>query len=89
MSPYINHEKRRILYKKLTELWELPELDAGSKNYVITKFLLTQLPKEPGYADYNELVGVLECCKLEIARRVIYPYENKKCSENGDIFEKD
>jgi len=38
------------------------------------------------YADYNEVMGVLECVKQELYRRLIVPYENKKKEENGDVF---
>ena len=87
--PHIIQEKRKILYKKLTELWDLPELDAGSKNWVICKFLVTQMPKEPRYSDYNEAIGILECAKLEIARLKLFVYENKKIVENGNALEED
>ena len=33
-----------------------------------------------------EVLGVLECVKLELYRRVAAPYEDKKCQENGDVY---
>ena len=32
-----------------------------------------------------ELVGALECCKLELYRRMVGPYEDTKIEANGDI----
>lgn len=31
-------------------------------------------------------VGAIECAKMEFARRVIFPYEDRKISENGDVY---
>jgi len=31
-------------------------------------------------------VGVLECAKMELYRRVAAPYEDKKKEENGDVY---
>jgi len=32
------------------------------------------------------VLGALEGAKTEFIRRVITPYENKKCAENGDVY---
>ena len=32
----------------------------------------------------TELIGCLECCKLEFYRRLAASYEDKKICENGD-----
>ena len=37
------------------------------------------------YADYRDFIGELEMAKLEIYRRKIAPYEDKKIIENGDV----
>jgi hypothetical protein len=39
------------------------------------------------YANINEVIGVLECAKLEIYRRVAAPYEDEKIDQNGDVFD--
>ena len=39
------------------------------------------------YSFLNDFIGVLECIKLELYRRVASPYEDKKILENGDVFE--
>ena len=38
------------------------------------------------YANINEVIGAIECAKLEITRRIIAPYEDSKIAENGDVF---
>ena len=38
------------------------------------------------YTTLNEIVGVLECAKLEFYRRVTAPYEDEKIKQNGDIY---
>lgn len=67
---------------------EFPE-NAGELSYalsqVIVKYLLLSKPK-PRFADYNEVIGVLETLKLEIYRRLLIPYEEKMRAKNGDVF---
>ena len=38
------------------------------------------------YANINEVIGAIECAKLEIYRRVAAPYEDQKAVANGDVF---
>ncbi len=58
----------------------------GDLNYVIT-YLCHLFIKAKGkrYATLNTVVGVLECAKQELYRRVIAPYENLKIESNGDV----
>jgi hypothetical protein len=37
------------------------------------------------YATINEVIGVLECAKLELYRMIAAKYEDKKRAENGNI----
>lgn len=39
-----------------------------------------------GYVELNEVVGALESAKLELYRRIVGPYEDKKSAENGDVY---
>lgn len=67
------------------ELIHLPqEAMAGHINYIITKLLQRTVPVR--YNDYNTLIGLLECTKLELYRRKIAPYEDKKIEQNGDVY---
>jgi hypothetical protein len=62
--------------------------DAGELNYVITKLCDRYLlVKGLNYGNLNEVVGVLECAKLEFFRRVAANYENSKIEANGDVYE--
>ncbi len=65
----------------------LDPINAGELNYVITSILLDYLSaKGAGYNWKNEVVGVLECVKLELYRREIAPYEELKIKQNGDVY---
>ena len=66
---------------------EDPKDQAGVLNYCITS-LLNEVLKTNGlkYRNINELVGVLECAKLELYRRVASPYEDEKKDSNGDVY---
>lgn len=99
--PYVQSEYREKLDPLIAPLQqELMHTDAGVRagcvNYVITKLLQAiagpfnlNKGENPvwGYRTLNEAVGVLECVKLELNRRVIGEYEDKKISENGDVLE--
>lgn len=59
----------------------------GELNYLISKSVAKVLEKKPtSYTRINALIGVLECAKLELYRRVAAPYEDSKCEENGDVY---
>ena len=49
--------------------------------------MLHKLAKETcgNYEDYRNFIGELESAKLEIYRRLVAPYEDKKIKENGDV----
>ena len=62
--------------------------NAGELNYLITTTVDAYL-NDPEietvrYARLNEVIGVLECAKLELYRRVVAQYENKKIAKLGD-----
>ena len=79
--PYIEQDRRQLL-----DAYAVEAQTPGELNYVITKLMLRFLGSTPGYVDYNEAIGVLECIKLELYRRAVAPYEDKKCEENGDVY---
>ncbi len=85
--PYIKKEKRLGLREAADNLngWIC---DAGDFNYAISclvHFYFRDNPGNPNYDIFNEVIGVLECVKLELYRDVIGPYEQKKKEENGAI----
>lgn len=85
--PYIKGSSRDHLAARNTE--DISELcySPGDLNYVITKICDDYLGKNPSYTHINEVIGVLECAKLEFYRRVAVPYEDKKIEENGDVYQ--
>jgi len=86
--PYIKQEERTyeaqisILIDKLKAVPE--DKRAGHINYIITLLLKKCYPSY-NYHTFNEIVGALECIKLELYRRLIGPYEDFKILENGDV----
>jgi hypothetical protein len=76
--PYIKEEKRKKNLKPETP---------GELNYVITRLVSTYLGSNPNYSKFNEVVGAIESCKLELYRRLIVPYEELKKWDNGDLTE--
>lgn len=60
----------------------------GELNYKITELVDAYLEVHGGvnYSNINACVGVLECAKLELYRRIAAPYEDKKTKENGDVY---
>ncbi len=60
---------------------------AGELNYLITMKIDSYLNhKGISYTNLNEVIGVLECAKLEIYRRLVSNYEDEKIAENGDVY---
>jgi len=84
--PYIPESKRKYF-----DVLFHPESDLthpGSLNYVFTSFIKAYIERKggPSYTVYNEVIGVLECCKLEFYRRLVADYEDLKIKENGDVY---
>lgn len=78
--PYISKFRRK------TVLLTGPE-NAGELNYRITDILTGYLISQgTSYQTFNDIIGALEGAKLEIYRRKIAPYENKKIKKNGDVY---
>ena len=82
--PYIKEGDRKFAYDDPASLGEL--------NYCITSRILKYLDNinqagmRASYTDYNNIIGVLECAKLEFYRRMVAEYEDQKLRENGDVF---
>ncbi|MBW1774099.1 MAG: hypothetical protein JRG79_07335 [Deltaproteobacteria bacterium] len=62
--------------------------NAGELNYVITRCVDEYLIQKGSlrYANINEVIGVLECAKLELYRRIAVPYEDGKKEASGDVY---
>ena len=84
--PYIPQQRREDLFPEFGAA--IPRTP-GELNFVLAdtiKFYLERKDGRPSYANYNEVIGVLEALKLEIYRRLVAPYEDQKIRENGDVF---
>lgn len=80
--PYIKNEDRSPILAN-NDLIE----DAGELNYVITTLINNYIDKNKKcYTTLNEVIGVLECAKLELYRRIAAPYEDVKIQQNGDVY---
>lgn len=61
----------------------------GELNYLITRLCRLYLERNgTSYTHVNDVVGALECAKLEFYRRVVVPYENEKWHQNGDVYDR-
>lgn len=79
--PYILKEDRPLLDAGSTPL------TPGELNYLLTMTCIKYLESRgESYQTYNNIIGALECAKLEMYRRSIAPYEDKKIQENGDVY---
>ena len=88
--PYITPEEREWLDKHVDQ--NAPIKTAGQLNYVISKLVHNYIQNRHGVLNYvkiNEVIGVLECAKLELYRTVAAPYEDKKREENGKVSKLD
>lgn len=81
--PYITPERRLKIDAHNTPT------TIGELNYEITSTILDYFYAnnfEINYTNINSVIGVLECAKLELYRRVAAPYEDVKKEENGDVY---
>ena len=80
--PYIKKERRNAIMSG-----DEPR-DPGELNFALTIIVDKYLQNRGGlrYAHINEVVGALECAKLELYRRVAAPYEDQKMKESGDVY---
>jgi len=80
--PYIKQIDRHVA----EDAAKLPET-AGELNYLFTRTIVNYIfIKHESYQTYNDIIGALEGAKLELYRRKIAPYEQKKMEENGDVY---
>lgn len=94
MMPYIKQKIREKIDPAIKELGLKIVTSAenngraGNTNYAITKLMGEVFGpiEDMGYNDFNEVIGVLECCKQEFYRKQISPYEDFKEKQNGEVF---
>ena len=89
--PYIKPEDRPELDNLIDQLTDsiLATEDGweGNMNYSISR-LTNNIVQRRGksYRLFNAIVGVIECVKMEVYRRLVVPYELRKSYINGDVF---
>lgn len=83
--PYIKKEDRESIWN------ETPGLLAYHLTMEVLDFLDEQRckgnKKTNNFEEYALAIGVIELTKLELWRRLITDYEDKKRKENGDVYE--
>ena len=86
--PYIPQHQRNSVEIDLqcTGLSFIPQ-NAGELNFIVSTLIANYI-KDNGlkYATVNEMIGALECAKLELNRVIIGPYEDIKIQENGAVY---
>ena len=87
--PYIPQARRDGIELELSadRLNWCPE-NAGELNFLVSTFIANYIrTKGCKYAVLNEMIGALECAKLELNRVIIGPYEDEKIAENGPVYD--
>ena len=83
IMPYVNKESRESISEN-----NIPQ-NPGELNYLITISIDDYLNYHGlNYQHINDVVGVLECAKMELYRRIAIPYEDVKKEKNGDVYSK-
>ena len=90
--PYIKQEDRTKfnsaiddIVDELTNHNRVELTSVGNLNYVVSSILWELFRKKPSYTLGNNLIGVLECVKQELYRKLLAEYEDIKEKENGTI----
>lgn len=86
--PYITQDRRDAFDEYIFEIVEELE-NAGEFNYVISKIAacLVNQGVDTRYENLNAVDGAIGLAQAEFRRRWVYPYEDQKIYENGDLFD--
>lgn len=89
--PYIKEEDRQTFMvgpEGATYGVYLSGIDTpGKLNYLLTTVCDAYMKRgHKSYQEINDIVGALECAKMEFYRRIAIPYEEIKIKENGDVY---
>lgn len=78
--PYIpQSEKNRVDQDNLITT-------AGQFNYALNQLVSIYIEQNGfNYQTSNDIIGAMECAKLELYRRLVAPYEDGKILQNGDV----
>lgn len=81
--PYISQGERSSL-----EEGRVPT-KPGELNYLMSQLIRSYFAMKGvqlSYTAINDVVGVLECLKLEVYRKLAGPYEDVKERDNGSVW---
>lgn len=87
--PYIDIESRERLKHTVEDMRDYIDGEPktpGELNYLLTSMCDEYTKGQLSYSVINEVVGVLECVKLEYSRKVAVPYEIQKEHDNGGVL---
>ena len=87
--PYIPQNTRTSIdYDLMAQGVTWTPANAGELNFLVSTFIANYI-RENGlkYAVVNEMIGALECAKMELNRVIIGPYEDRKIEENGGVYQ--
>jgi hypothetical protein len=84
--PYLPSSQKEKIDRGLIAL-NLSELkDSGSLNYAIHQVVAQYISQnKDSYQTYNDIIGALECAKMELYRRLVSDYEDRKILQNKDV----
>jgi|TARA_B100000035_G_scaffold58292_1_gene46590 hypothetical protein len=84
--PYIPKSEKDRVDKGLLALHLSDINNAGALNYAVHQVIAKYISQnKEDYQTYNDIIGVLDCAKMELYRRVISDYEDKKILQNKDV----
>ncbi len=87
--PFIDKPSRDLYapgIKSIVERLAAHPHHKGDLTYIITEILHKAIGEHLRYSDYCDVIGILECAKLEFYAGRVHPYEEKKKIEHGDLY---
>jgi hypothetical protein len=88
MMPYISPNRRADFYELEMKVLHTRIDSPGELNYIITQLFLKYMSQHGlNYQSINDCLGAASGAMLEMYRRVAVKLEDKKCEENGDVYD--
>lgn len=81
--PYIKQERRKELESILIEMKNKNVIADGDLNYILYAYCLRNISKS--YNSLKNYCGELRQTAIEIERKILGHYEDRKIKENGEI----
>ena len=89
--PYIStgaRDQLKSLPRSVTQPIQRSAMNAGELTYQITEVIQAYLRANGlSYQSIAEILGSLRGAELDLERRIITPYEEKKQEDNGDVWD--